>query len=224
MQLDRNVPFEQHGHSVFPRKYIKRKSIEELAAEKASEGITWKYLRDKFSCSKGEAQRKLKYFHSTGMLFTAQDLIDQGLDLPSTFGNRKPQRYYARSMKADIIEEIKKEVKNVLVHPTGITISKYPLSNQLELQKAQSLVDVLSSLGGYSLYIHRLHLQLSIAPEYYHTSTTITALPQTKRNKGKQYLERMARADVNFVIYPNGKIMISVACSNSPFKLETDER
>ena len=223
MQLDRNVPFEQHGHSVFPRKYIKRKSIEELAAEKASEGITWKYLRDKFSCSKGEAQRKLKYFHSTGMLFTAQDLIDQGLDLPSTFGNRKPQRYYARSMKADIIEEIKKEVKNVLVHPTGITISKYPLSNQLELQKAQSLVDVLSSLGGYSLYIHRLHLQLSIAPEYYHTSTTITALPQTKRNKGKQYLERMARADVNFVIYPNGKIMISVACSNSPFKLETDE-
>ena len=221
--IERNVPLEELGHSLGPRKYIKRKSLEELAAEKASEGITWKYLRDKFSCSKGEAQRKLKYFHATGMLFTAQDLIDQGLDLPSRFGNRKPQRYYARSMKADIIEEIKKEVKNVLVHPTGITISKYPLSNQLELQKAQSLLDVLCSLGRHPLYIHKLYLQLSITPEYYRTSTITAALPQTKRNKGKQYLERMAKADVNFIIYPNGKVMISVACSNSPFKLETDE-
>jgi len=33
----------------------------------------------------------------------------------------------------------------------------------------------------------------------------------------------MARADVNFVVYPNGKVMISIACSNNPFKLETDE-
>jgi hypothetical protein len=90
----------------------------------------------------------------------------------------------------------------------------------MEHSKAHSFLDVLSSLGGYPLYIHKLHLQLSIAPEYYQT---IKALPQTKRNKGKQYLERMARADVSFVVYPNGKVMISVACSNNPFKLETDE-
>jgi hypothetical protein len=82
---------------------------------------------------------------------------------------------------------------------------------------------VLCLLGRHPLYIHKLHLQLSVAPEYYHTSTTITALPQTERNKGKQHLERMARADVNFVVYPNGKVMISIACSNNPFKLQTDE-
>jgi hypothetical protein len=100
---------------------------------------------------------------------------------------------------------------------------KTPLSNTLELQKAQSLLEVLCSLGRHPLYLHKLHLQLSVSPEYYHTSTTITALPQTKKNKGKQHLERMARGNVNFIIYPNGKVMVSVACSNNPFKLETDE-
>src|SRR5215208_197067 len=108
-------------------------------------------------------------------------------------------------------------------NPRGFTISKSPLSRSLELQKAQWLLDVLCSLGMYPLYIHKLHLQLSVAPEYYYTSTTITRLPEIEKNKGKQHLERMARADVNFVVYPNGKIMISIACSNNPFKLETDE-
>src|SRR5215212_5225348 len=108
-------------------------------------------------------------------------------------------------------------------NPRGFTISKSPLSRSLELQKAQWLLDVLCSLGMYPLYIHKLHLQLSVAPEYYYTSTTITRLPEIEKNKGKQHLERMARADVNFVVYPNGKVMISIACSNNPFKLETDE-
>jgi hypothetical protein len=218
-----NVPLEQLGHSLGPRKYAKRSSIEELAIEKASNGIIWKDIAEKFSCSKGEAQRKLKYLHLKRVLFTAQDLMDQGLDLPPTFRNRKPQRYYARSIKAVIIEEIKKELKNVPLQPTGVTHSKTPLSNTLELQKAQSFLEVLCLLGRHPLYIHKLHLQLSVAPEYYHTSTTITVLPETERNKGKQHLERMARADVNFIIYPNGKVMISIACSNNPFKLETDE-
>ena len=114
-----NVPLEEVGHSLSLRKYIKRRSIEDLAIERTSKGITWEDIRDKLSCSKDKAQRKLKYFHSKGVLFTAQDLIDQGLDLPPTFRNRNPQRYYARSKKADIIEEIKKEYKNVPGTPHG---------------------------------------------------------------------------------------------------------
>jgi hypothetical protein len=221
----RNVPLEELGHILGRRKYIKRTTLEDLAIERTSKGITWEDIRDKFSCSKDEAQRKLKHLYSKRVLFTAQDLIDQGLDLPPTFRNRNPQRYYARSKKADIIEEIKKECKNVPVHPTGVTISKSPLSNTLELQKAQSFLDVLCSLGKHTLYIHKLHLQLSVPSEYYHTAATIVTetLPQAKKNKGKEYLERMARGDVNFIIYPNGKVMVSVACSNNPFKLETDE-
>ncbi len=219
----RNVPLEELGHILGRRKYIRRRNIEDLAKERTSKGITWEDIRDKFSCSKDEAQRKLKNLYLSGVLFTAQYLIDQGLDLPPSFRNQKPQRYYARSIKAVIIEEIKKELKNVLIQPTGVTHSKTPLSNTLELQQAQSFLEVLCLLGRHPLYIHKLHLQLSVAPEYYQTSTTITALPETERNKGKQHLERMARADVNFVVYPNGKVMISIACSNNPFKLQTDE-
>jgi hypothetical protein len=218
-----NVPLEEVGHVLGRRKYIRRRNLEDLAIERTNKGITWQDISDKFSCSKGESQRKLKHLYSKRVLFTAQDLIDQGLDLPPTFRNRNPQRYYASSIKADIIEEIKKEYKNVPVPPTGVTHSKTPLSNTLELQKAQSFLDVLCSIGKYRLYIHKLHLQLSVAPEYYRTSTTITALPQTKKNRGKQYLEHMARGNVNFIIYPNGKVMVSVACSNNPFKLENDE-
>jgi hypothetical protein len=59
-----NVPLEELGHSSSTRKYIKRTSLEQLAVERVSRGITWKDIRDKLSCSKGEAQRKLKYFHS----------------------------------------------------------------------------------------------------------------------------------------------------------------
>ncbi len=67
---------EQLGHSLGARKYVKRKTLEELAIKKASKGIIWEDIRDKLSCSKGDAQRKLKYFHSKGVIFTAQDLID----------------------------------------------------------------------------------------------------------------------------------------------------
>jgi uncharacterized metal-binding protein len=61
-----NVPLEQLGHSLSPRKYIKRTSLEELAIEKGSKGSTWKDIKDRFSCSKVNAQRKLKHFHSRG--------------------------------------------------------------------------------------------------------------------------------------------------------------
>src|ERR687897_1056043 len=126
---EENVPLEQLGYSLVPRKYVKRSSIEELAIENASNGIIWKDIAEKFSCSKGKAQRKLKYLHLKRVLFTAQDLIDQSLELPPRFGNRKPQRYYATSIKADIIEKIEKEYKNVLIQPTGVTHSKHSLSN-----------------------------------------------------------------------------------------------
>src|SRR5215208_8123445 len=100
-----NVPLEELGHILGRRKYIKRTTLEDLAIERTSKGITWEDVRDKFCCGKGEAQRKLKHLYSNGVLFTAQYLIDQGLDLPPSFRNRKPQRYYARYIKPIIIEK-----------------------------------------------------------------------------------------------------------------------
>ena len=217
---EENVPLEQLGHSLGPRKYIKRKTLEELAIEKARKGITWKDIRDKFSCNKDKARRKLKYFHSKKVLFTAQDLIDQGLDLPATFRNRKPQRYYARSIKAEIIEQIKKELTNVPVHPTGIRrhSSIAPLSNAMEHAKAQNFLDALLLLRFTSSHIHNLHIFLSIDKEYYPT------IEKHSRsiNRGKVHEEYIGKAHVKYTYYPNGKVEILVACSRNPFKIESE--
>jgi len=217
---EENVPLEQLGHSLGPRKYLKRSSLEEMAIGKESNGITWKDIAEKFSCSQGKAQRKLKYLHSKRVLFTAQDLIDQGINLPPTFRDRKPQRYYASSIKADIIEEIKKEYKNVPVQPTGVRThsSITSLSNAMEHAKAQNFLDALQLLRFTSLHIHNLHILLSIDKEYY---TTIEKQSHSI-NRGKVHEEHIGKTNVKYTYYPNGKVEILVACSRNPFKIESD--
>ena len=70
-------------------------------------GLTIRDLITKFSVKKSQAQRSFKYFHSTGILFTAQDLIRQGIDL---LQNKNPQEYYPTCIKAKSREyEEKKE-------------------------------------------------------------------------------------------------------------------
>ena len=109
------------------------------------------------------------------------------------------------------------------MYPTGVTTgSGHPLSNALEIKRAQNLLEVLSLLPRVPLSIHKIQLETTIPPEYYNP------LPQDlnntwQKNKGKHYAERMARGDIVFIVYPNGKVMVSVRCSNKPFKLETDE-
>lgn len=224
-----NVPLEQLGHSIGPRQYVKTTRLEDLAIEKASKGITWEDIRDKFACSKGDAQRKLKYFHSMRVLFTAQDLMDQGLDLPPSFGNTKPQRYYATSIKADIIEKIKKEYKNVPIKPTGIRHSSVaPLSNAMEHQKAQSFLDVLVAWGGTApFYIHKIQLQLNVERACYDDINIIESADKNEaiqpKKRAKLLQEYVGMTRVNYIYSPNGKVQISVACSRYPFKIETDE-
>jgi hypothetical protein len=67
-----------------------------------------------------------------------------------------------------------------------------------------------------------MQLQTTIYPEYYEP------LPQDlnekwQKNRGKPHYETMARGDITFIVYPNGKVLVMAACSNKPLKLETDE-
>ena len=41
-------------------------------------------------------------------------------------------------------------------------------------------------------------------------------------NKAKQHEEKIGKAVVKYLVYPNGKTMVFVACSNNPFKLEDE--
>jgi hypothetical protein len=43
-----------------------------------------------------------------------------------------------------------------------------------------------------------------------------------KYNKAKQHQERIGKAVVKYLLYPNGKVMVFIACSNNPFKLEDE--
>ena len=41
-------------------------------------------------------------------------------------------------------------------------------------------------------------------------------------NKAKEHEEKIGKAVVKYLVYPNGKTMVFVACSNNPFKLEDE--
>jgi hypothetical protein len=95
------------------RNYISKDKIEKIAIDKYREkclGITIGDIEREFSVSKGKAQRKLKYFHEGKVLFTANDLIIEGI---SILQNKSPQQYFPTCIKAEIIEDLSKR-KNVL--------------------------------------------------------------------------------------------------------------
>ena len=73
VQLDRNVPLDELGHSIFPRRYFSERKIKDIAIEKyksSGYGITFEDLTTSFRIKKSQAQRSLKHFHARGILFT----------------------------------------------------------------------------------------------------------------------------------------------------------
>jgi hypothetical protein len=198
------------------RKYIVKDNVEKIATEKYREnglGITFQDIEREFSVNKGKAQRTLKYFHERDVLFTANDLVSDGLNI---LENKSPQQYFPTCIKAEIIEGLSKR-KNVLVNLTEVHPSKASLSS-LEAQKAQNLLDILSLLGHSPLYIHKLQLQVCLEPGYY----ADIQKDYTKYNKAKQHEEKIGTALVKYLVYPNGKTKVFVACSNNPFRLEDE--
>ena len=196
------------------RKNISSKKIEALAIEKfkkSKKGITFVDLREKFGISKRRAQRKLKnccekdpFLSKKKVLFTPE--------------KHKPQRYYPKCLKADVIEYLN-ERNNVPVSPTEVGHFKHPLSNAFEQQKATSMLEVLMSLPITPLAIHKMQLQTITNREAYDAFNT----DLIRGNKAKPHEERIGKALVTYLIYPYGKVMVYIACSNNPFRLETQE-
>jgi hypothetical protein len=198
------------------RKYITKDNVEQIAIRKYhgnGQGITFEDVIKELSVTKAKAQRKLKYFHNSNVLFSAKDLILEDITL---LPNTSPQQYFPTRIKADIIEDLSKR-KNVPVKPTEVTPSKAPLST-LEEHKAQNLLDTLLSLGKCPLYIHKLQLQVSLEPTYYNDIQKNSS----EYNRAKQHEEKIGTSIVKYLVYPNGKTMVYVASSNNPFKLEDE--
>jgi len=205
------------------RKYITKDDIEKIAIGKYREnglGITIENIEREFSVSKAQAQRKLKYFHDRHILFTAKDLALEGI---TSLPNKNPQQYFPTCIKSEIIEDLS-NLKNVPVNPTGVDHSSSPLSSSIPNNTDQI---ILQTLEGYvlpllptaPLFIHNIHLKLTVIPECYLELT----LPTTPGNKGKKTTEVLGTSRVDYTFYPNGTVNVEVSCSNHPFRLQTEE-
>jgi hypothetical protein len=205
------------------RKYISKDNVEKIAIGKYREnglGITFEDIKIEFSVNKGKAQRTLKYFHEQKVLFTANDLIIEGIP---ALQNKSPQQYFPTCMKAEIIEDLGKR-KSVLVSPTGVDL--LVPSSKLASAPSNDFDIVTNTLEGYVLpllpqapiFIHNLHFKTQVTSEcYLHLD-----LPYYDKNNGKRHSENIGTSHVDYVLYPNGTVDIYVRCSNNPYKLETE--
>jgi hypothetical protein len=156
---------------------------------------------------------------------TAQDLISKGIELPINFRNTKPQRYYASSIKANILEKI----KNGPVRPTGINDSSMiilphgpshnSISNVLHYQRAQSFLEALVLLPFTPLFIHRIHLLLYVNRQYFND----IAKNERSGNRAKTDEEIIGRRLVRYTLSPNGTIEITVRSSDDPFRIQSND-
>jgi hypothetical protein len=221
-----NVPLGEVGHPFSLHGNITKQSIERFAIQKyraCGSGITYVDIEHLFSLKKCQAQRSLKHFHRRRVLFTAQDLIGQGISL---IPNKNPQEYFPTSIKSGIIENLKK--RSAPVKPTGVNPSRTSLpsrsigskylSNTLEFDKAQSFLDVLIQLPFAPAYIHKLHLMLSLDSEYYQELVQ----KEGHRNRGKVYEEIIGRRFLKYTLSPNGTVEVYVRSNDTPFRLEND--
>jgi len=68
------------------------------------------------------------------------------------------------------------------------------------------------------IFLNNLHFNIGIHPECYLDLN----LPYYDKNSGKHHSENIGMSRVDYVLYPNGTVVIQVRCSNNPFKLETE--
>ena len=94
VQSGKSVLLGKVAHMLSTRKYISNKEMEDIAIQKyrrGGHGITFDDIRREFSVNKDKAQRRLKHFHAKEVLFTANDLISEGINV---LKNKSPQEFF----------------------------------------------------------------------------------------------------------------------------------
>ncbi len=207
----KNVPNDGLVLGIDRRRYVKRDEVNELADYKYTSngmGITFNDIISRFGVSKKKAQRTLKHLRMDKVLFTIEDLVEEGITL-NGLKRTNPQEYYSTKMKAKIIED---KGNNVPIDTTG--------TNPLESHSMANLSYIFNQLNSPYLYIHKLQIKTKIDKEHY------DELRLPTKGSAKFLLERIrepkGQPDVEYLIYPTGTIMISVSCSSTPFRLHDD--
>jgi len=201
-----NAQLRNELRNLGTRRYTTADRIDRIAKyyyHKTGKGITFSHLiMEGVSKTKRQSQNTLKRFRSKNVLFTME--------------NRRPQVYYPTSIRSEILQH---RLKNAPIDPTGI--KGYSNKQILDFDKIleQTLEGyVLPLLPKSPIEIHNIHFRIKIKTDYYQE----LCLPSYRKNKGKHYEQIIGKYQVRFIFYSNGTIEISIASSNSPFRLEND--
>ena len=213
--INENRPSEHlaHGHKRHTR--ISNKELEQLAIDvyqKNGRSITYKDVMEKFFCNNKTAQRKLK----NACIETVNHKGKKTPLLFRAFKRTNPQQFYPYLKRTKIIENWENN-KNRPIDPTVVKLYSSPYFEKL---KVRNVTELLSLLDNQPLSIHKLQLKLSVDKNYY---DEINIKQITKGNKSKPLEEKFGPRNVKYEVYPCGTIMIYIACSNKPFKLEVEE-
>jgi hypothetical protein len=190
------------------RRYTRAQEVNALAIRNYKvngRGITYHDLISSgLAEHKFQAQNTLKRCLARNILFTA--------------GNHKPQLYLPSSLKAEILKA--RLSKNASEKVTEVPSYKSLLGLDPNTIVTQTLENfLLPILPKLAASIHKIQLKVKLNPEYY---KGISVLAHSE-NRGKEHEEIVASVLVRYFFYPNGRVTIFVACSETPFKLESDD-
>ncbi len=203
----KNVPNQQLGHIRHGQKNVKLNDVKKFVEERFDrwkEGTNFEKIKIKFDTDKSRAQRILKRGTQKGLFFTPL--------------RKNPQQYFPESRHFEVIEYIYKE-NNVPKGTTGTRHLKNPLSSCLEYQKANNFLDIMVNLPFRPLEMHKIQVELSLDKECYELIKTCP----WKGNLGREVSEVIDNIEVKYDYYKNGNVIIHLASSNRPFRLETEE-
>src|SRR6266540_2678962 len=79
-----------------------------------------------------------------------------------TFNDRRPQRYYATSIKSEVMRRLLSE--NTPIEPTGVDLKLEELRQEV---RYQTLEFILPMLPDTPIGMHNLHLHFSTKSNYY---------------------------------------------------------
>jgi hypothetical protein len=186
--------------------YASSDEITKLAIERyktnGGRGITFTDLLDVgLAGSKAQAQDMLKYHLRNETLFTLEA--------------KRPQQYYATTIKSDIIQ------KSTQIDPTGVaspSISKHSPSSCMEPVILQTLEGyVLPLLPKAPLFIHNMHFKTKIATECYEELN----LPKHNTNHGKYHTEIIGSSRVNYIFYRSEIVNVDTSCSKNSVSFDS---
>jgi hypothetical protein len=211
-----------------PRRHhrVTAEDIQALAGSKfqcTGKGLTFKDLlksQYKRAYTKEQAQDILHYHKKRGNLYTNSC-------------RTKPQQYFCNEVDAEQAALYNSTITHI--EPSGsststatkkatVIDSNKAMSDELKAQNLAQAVDLAASNtdGKLPIGMHNIHIHVNLHPlyvseAYYERLKDVK--PQNTRQKGKLLEIKIDGYNIKCLVYPKGKIMIAIPCSNNPFPI-----